>query len=47
MNCLCPMLKVENLKNPVLIPEGWDWDITSVKFTYSWSCGCHKFNEII
>lgn len=26
-----------------LRPVGWDWDITPIKFTDSWSCGCHKF----
>lgn len=26
-----------------LMPDGWDWDIVPVKFTDSWSCGCHKF----
>ena len=26
-----------------LRPNGWDWDIAPVKFTDSWSCGCHKF----
>lgn len=26
-----------------LRPKGWDWDIVPVKFTDSWSCGCHKF----
>lgn len=26
-----------------LKPIGWSWDITPVKFTDTWSCGCHKF----
>jgi hypothetical protein len=29
--------------NVALMPEGWDWDIVPVKFTDSWTCGCHKF----
>lgn len=28
-----------------LRPIGWDWDIVPLKFTDSWSCGCHKFNR--
>jgi len=26
-----------------LMPDGWDWNIVPIKFTDSWSCGCHKF----
>ena len=29
--------------NVALRPDGWDWDIFPVKFTDSWSCGCHTF----
>ena len=29
--------------NVALMPYGWDWNIVPVKFTDSWSCGCHKF----
>ena len=34
-----------NGTNIALMPDGWDWDIVPIKFTDSWSCGCHKFNR--
>lgn len=47
---LVPSARHDNYGNPVklngtkvsLMPDGWDWDITPVKFTDTWSCGCHK-----
>jgi hypothetical protein len=40
-----PDKAVINGTNVALRPIGWDWDIFPVKFTDSFSCGCHKFNR--
>jgi len=34
-----------NGTNVALMPIGWDWDITPIKFTDTWSCGCHTINR--